>query len=233
MQQLIVSTLLFVGGHFVLSSHAVRSGLIEKLGEKFFEMAYSALILAAFAWMVFAYSQAPIVGVWEPPFFLYHVPMLLMPLAVFLIVAGTTTKSATAVGGGSMDLNDPKVLNSGILRVTRHPFLWGATLWAVSHLLVNGDAASMIMMGGILVLALGGMAHIEMRRSQALGPSWGPIQLTTSVIPFAAILSGRTQMDWAGIGWWRLLLSIAVFLALFVMHVWVIGVSPFRADRTP
>jgi uncharacterized membrane protein len=50
--------------------------------------------------------------------------------------------------------------------------------------------------------------------------------MTTSVLPFAAILSGRTRMDWAGIGWWRPLLALAVFLALFLLHSSVIGVSP-------
>ena len=84
-------------------------------------------------------------------------------------------------------------------------------------------------MVGILVLSLGGMAHIDARRRAALGSAWGPIALTTSVMPFAAILAGRTKFDWAGIGWQRLLGGLALYLALLFAHEWLIGVSPVPA----
>ena len=70
------------------------------------------------------------------------------------------------------------------------------------------------------------MWHIDKRREQSMGPAWGPIQMTTSAIPFVALLSGRTTMDWAGIGWWRPLLALAVFIVLLVSHYKVIGVLP-------
>ena len=119
-------------------------------------------------------------------------------------------------------------LSPGMLRVTRHPFLWGTALWAASHLLVNGDAASMVLMGGVLVLSLGGMRHIDQRR-EALGGNWGPVKLTTSALPFAALASGRTTMDWRGIGWWRPLLALVLYGALLHGHAWLIGVNALPA----
>ena len=226
LNQLILAVLTFVGGHFLLSSGAMRASLIERLGAGGFRIAYSAVAGAALVWIVLAYRNAPYIEVWSPPVFFYHLPLVIMPVAVFLVVAGVTTRSATAVGGDQLDQPDPSVPNSGILRVTRHPFLWGVALWALSHLLVNGDAAAIILMLGILILCLGGMAHIDARRAASMGPAWGPIQMTTSAVPFAALMSGRTSMDWAGIGWWRPLLALAVFFALFLSHGWVIGVSP-------
>ena len=112
----------------------------------------------------------------------------------------------------------------GIVTLTRHPFLWGTALWALSHLSVRGDLTSIVLMGGILVLSLGGMRHIDRRREAALGSAWGPIAMTTSVLPFAAIASGRARLDWAGIGWWRPLAGLALYAVLLYAHGWLIGV---------
>jgi len=109
--------------------------------------------------------------------------------------------------------------------VTRHPFLWGVTLWAASHIVVNGDVKTLVVMIGLLVLALGGMWHIDRRREAALGAAWGPIALTTSALPFQAILQGRTVLDWAAIGWWRPALALALYLALLALHETLFGVS--------
>jgi uncharacterized membrane protein len=109
--------------------------------------------------------------------------------------------------------------------VTRHPFLWGTALWAASHLAANGDTASMIVMGGILALSLGGMKHIDLRREATLGAAWGPVALTTSTLPFAALATGRTTMDWKGIGWWRPALALALYAALLYLHPWIAGVG--------
>jgi hypothetical protein len=49
--------------------------------------------------------------------------------------------------------------------------------------------------------------------------------LTTSVVAFGVMLAKRTQMDWAGIGWWRLQLSVAIYLGLIWAHPFVLGQS--------
>jgi uncharacterized membrane protein len=129
--------------------------------------------------------------------------------------------------GGEALLSNPGVhdVAPGIQRVTRHPFLWGTALWALSHLAVNGTAADVVLMGGILVLSLGGMRHIDLRREIALGAAWGPVALTTSALPFAALATGRTTMDWQGIGWWRPALALALYAALLFLHPMIFGVS--------
>jgi uncharacterized membrane protein len=113
-----------------------------------------------------------------------------------------------------------------MLSITRHPFLWGTGLWALSHLLANGDLSSIVMMGGIAVLSFAGMHHIDLRRESNLGATWGPMKLTTSVLPFGAVLTGRTKVDWRGIGLWRPALGLVVYAALLHLHSGLIGVSP-------
>ncbi len=222
---LIAATAVFVCGHFLLSSQALRRPLLRTLGPTGFLTAYSLAAAAAFLWMLAAYREAPAVALWSPPPALAWAPLLVMPVAILLVLAGVTTPNPTLVGGERVaGIGGPKDPAPGIISITRHPVLWGATLWALSHLLANGDAASMVVMGGILVLSLGGMAHIDRRREAALGAAWGPIKLTTSVVPFVASASGRSKLDWKGIGWWRPAAALVLYAALMYVHEWIAGV---------
>ncbi len=224
LSSLVAATVTFVGGHFVLSGQAVRRPLVARLGERRFRGLYALVSLVLFIWMVAAYGRAPELVLWPSMLWARHVPLLVMPIAAILAVAGLTTRNVTLVGAErSAEAGDPA---PGIMRLTRHPFLWAVALWAISHLIATGDAASLILMGGLLVLAFGGMAHIDARRRAELGAAWGPIALTTSVLPFAAIASSRTTMDWPGIGWQRLAGGVALYFGLLFVHQAVIGVSP-------
>jgi uncharacterized membrane protein len=220
---LLAATILFVGGHFLLSSQALRPNLVGRLGEKGFRGLYSAVAGVGLVWMCYAYADAPLIELWSVPA-LRWLPLLLLPVAAILAVAGLTTRSPTAVGGEAFAGGQEPA--PGILRVTRHPFLWGVALWAFAHLAANGDVASLAFFGGFLVLSLGGMQHIDHRRERTLRGAWGPMKLTTSVIPFAAIATKRTTMDWRGLGWWRPLLALLLYLALLHLHPLLFGASP-------
>lgn len=222
---LFAAAVLFAGGHFLLSSLALRKALAGKIGDGPFHVLYSLVIGASFVWMLFAYRDAPYLELWPSMPVLTWVPVLVMPVALFLAVCGMTTRSPTVVGGERILADDPGDPAPGILRVTRHPFLWGAALWALAHLIVKGDAASLVLTGSILVLTLGGMWHIDRRREASAGADWGPVKLTTSAIPFAAIVQGRARFDWAGIGLWRTALSLALYVALLHFHDRLFGVS--------
>jgi len=222
LNELLAATVLFVGGHLLLSGAPLRGLLIGRLGANGFRLLYSLVATVALVWMASAYAAAPFVPLWPALPALAWIPLLLMPLAFVLVVAGVTTRSPTAVGAETAALaRDPA---PGILRVTRHPFLWGTALWAVSHLLARGDLASLVMMGGILLLSLAGMQHIDRRREAELGAGWGPVKLTTSLLPFQAMTEGRTSMDWAGLSWWRPALGLALYLAFLFLHPYVFGV---------
>jgi uncharacterized membrane protein len=144
-----------------------------------------------------------------------------MPFALFLIVYRLTTANPTLAG---TKMDDPgRDHTRGIMRVTRQPFLNEVILWAILQLLSNGETRSVVLFAEMLILSAGGIWHIDKRREYYYGADWGPVLLTTSAVPFAAMLNGRTKMDWAGIGWWRRLVSIAVYLALVTVHGFAIG----------
>ena len=218
---LFAATTLFVGGHFLLSSVPVRLALIERMGETRYLGWYSVAMLAVFVWVILAFVTGPIETLWVPPASLRWVPAVVMPLAIFLIVCGITTPSPTIAGSGPSETG--RDLTRGIIRITRHPFLNGMSLWAITHLLANGDTRAVILFAGMLILSVVGMFRIDRRREYLFGADWGPIMLTTSVVPFGAIVAKRAQMDWAGIGWWRLLLSVAIYLGLVWAHPFVLG----------
>lgn len=217
------ATVLFVGSHFLLSSDPVRRPLVAWLGAQGFVTVYSLAAAGALLWMGLAYSAAEVLIVWTPPPAFRWIPVVVLPVASILVVAAFTTRSPTMPGGERFgaSLDDPA---PGILRITRHPFLWGVALWAASHLLVNGDLASITVFGGLLVLCLGGMRHIDLKREARMGAQWGPVKLTTSAIPFAALIAGRTRMDWAGIGWWRPIAGLALYVVVLYGHPWIAGV---------
>lgn len=222
MLSLFIAMLGFVGGHFLLSAPALRSRLVAALGEKVFLGIYSLVSVAFLTWAAMAYRSAPMVPLWELGAIARRIPLVVMPGALILAVAGLTTRSATAVGGERLlDAEEPV---NGIFTVTRHPFLWGAGLWAASHLAANGDAASLILFGGLGVLAFGGMPAIDHKRSLGSETGWKRYSARTSLLPFAAALTGRTRIDWRGIGWWRLALAVALYVAIAAGHGWLFGV---------
>ncbi len=206
----------FVGGHFILSSVNLRNRAIAALGEAGFRAFYSLAAVAMMAWTVMAYRAAPEIQLWKTGMALTHVAAALMPLACILALAGLTTRTVTMVGGEAM-AGEPDAV-TGIATITRHPFLWGVVLWAIGHIAASGEVAGLVLFGGMAVLALGGMAHIDHRRRLAMGADWGPILLTTSVIPFLAAIQGRRRIDWRGIGWVRLAGGIVLAVALPFLH---------------
>jgi uncharacterized membrane protein len=76
-------------------------------------------------------------------------------------------------------------------------------LWAVLHLIANGDVASFIFFGAFAVTALAGTVSIDAKRRRALGPAWQSFAAQTSIVPFAAIAAGRTRFDPGEIAAWR------------------------------
>ncbi len=221
----VISVALFVGGHFLLSSPPVRKPLVRALGERPFLALYSLVALILFAWMLFAYGAAPVIQVWTPPTALRHLSLTVMPFACILVVAGITTSNPSLAGvdGGAIAGRGPV----GILKITRHPMMWGFGLWGITHLLANGDSRGMILFGGMTVLALGGALAIDAKKRAALGDAWNLYCAQTSYLPLAAVLSGRTRVSLGEIGYWRLALGVAVYVIVLAAHGSLFGVDPW------
>jgi uncharacterized membrane protein len=226
MPNLIAAAAAFVLIHFLISGTRVRDGLIARLGEGPYLGLFSLGSALILTWLGFAYGGARndpgnhIVWMADPA--MHYVQLVIQFFAVFLIVVGLTTPNPTSVKQEGV-LERPEAVR-GILRVTRHPFLWGVALWALGHLLVNGDAASLILFGSMLGLALFGTAGIDAKRRRLQGPKWEPFAGQTSNVPFLAIAQGRQRFSLGEMGWWRVALAVGIWIALAYGHPYIFGV---------
>ena len=110
--------------------------------------------------------------------------------------------------------------------VNRHPVMWAITLWALAHMMANGDVASLIFFAAFAGLALAGMPAIDRRRRAMMGDAWDSFEAVTSVLPFAALARGRARVNLGQIGVWRIAGGVLLYGLLLFGHRAVIGVSP-------
>lgn len=88
------------------------------------------LLVASIVLMVIGYRSAVVVNVWFPPTFMVHITNLLVLIGFWFFALSSIPGTMSA-------------------RV-RHKQLTGMKSWAVGHLLVNGDLASILLFGGLL-----------------------------------------------------------------------------------
>jgi uncharacterized membrane protein len=219
---LVIAGIAFCGSHILLSSTGLRGSLREQLGEHGFLAVYSLTALVTFAWFLVAYSHAPTLFLWPTEGWMALVPVVVMPLATILLVAGYSTPNPTSVGmERSARADDPA---PGILRVTRHPVMWAIGLWAISHMIANGDLRSLVFFGGFAALSLGGTVLIDRKKRLALGSNWSRLAEVTSNLPFAALVTGRTRLRWRDISLLRIAAGLLLYVVLYRAHSIIAGV---------
>ncbi|HYE37011.1 NnrU family protein [Methylocaldum sp.] len=224
MIQLTLAALFFIGIHFLIAGTRWRDRLVARYGERVYRIGFSSLSVLGLFWLIYAYRHAPYIETWGQLAWFKPVAALLMLVAFILAVTGVTTLNPTAVNGESR-LYEAEPAR-GILRVTRHPFLWGVGLWAIVHLIANGDAAALVLFGSLLLLTIGGTRSIDAKRQRRFGEQWAKFTAVTSNIPFNAIREGRNQLKLAEIGWWRIALALLLYLGMMHFHTQLFGVSP-------
>ncbi|BCX17027.1 MAG: denitrification regulatory protein [Geminicoccaceae bacterium] len=223
MTDLLVAALFFLGTHLGLASTQLRAQLVASLGEGPYRLLYSVIAVVAIAWLVHAWRAAPVQVLWTPGPGLRHLPLLVMPFACLLLVCALSQRNPTALGQApDPDAAEPA---RGIVRVTRHPMMWGVALWAIVHVLANGDLASLLFFGTFAVLALAGTVAIDVRRTAARPPGWGVFLQRTSNLPFLAILERRNRLVASEIGLPRLVAALALYVALVWLHPYLFGVA--------
>lgn len=169
---------LWYAGHFF---KRLLPGLRARLGNGGRAVA-AVLVVAGLVLMIIGYRGAGREFVYGPPLWGWHLNNLLMLFAVILLGMGAS---------------------KGKLRAwLRHPMLTGALLWAIAHLLVNGDLASVVLFG-----AIGAWAVIEMIVINATAGPWerpepGPISgdfrlLVIGLVLYVVIVGIHTALGYS------------------------------------
>lgn len=227
MISLVLAAVFFVGIHVFVSGTSLRAAIVARTGEVVYQTAFSAVSLLGLVWLAWAYAATESAELWGQPGWIRPVACVLILLAFLFVVIGIATPSPTAVGGEAALRQG--VTAKGILRITRHPFLWGVALWAATHLLASANLASLIFFGALLLLALVGPPSIDAKRARMFGEQWTPFAESTSSVPFLAIAQGRNRLSLAEIGWWRVAMALVLYAVFLGAHGWLFGVSPFGA----
>lgn len=146
----------------------------------------SVVIVGSIVLMALGYQRAPVIDIWSPPAFFTHINNLLMVIAVWFFFLSRT---------------------KGALRGRfRHPQLGSVKIWALAHLLVNGDLASIILFGGLLGWAVASLIVINRSEGPYQRPepgTWGQEGVTLGI-------------------------TIVALIVISFVHTWV-GVPPFGA----
>lgn len=229
MVQLIAAALTFLALHRLVSGSSLRVTLTRHLGEALYLRLFAVASLGVLLWLGFAFtsvrSRPENVDLWSVPPIAHWLQLGLQLVAFLLILPGVMTPNPGTVR--QQEAVNRSDIVQGMLRITRHPFLWGMAIFAAGHLLVRSDVASWIMFGTVLIVALSGTVSIDAKRRRQLGERWLRFSSQTSNIPFAAILGGRQKVSLAEIGWRRLLAAVTVWAALLVAHPFLFGASVF------
>lgn len=181
---LVLGLFLFTAVHLVPSLAAgVKVRTIAGVGENGYRGIFSLLLLAAFGLMIAGWRSAEPAYLYTPP------PALRLPamglIALGFLVMGASTR------------------NSRIRRVVRHPQLTGVLLWAISHLMLNGDNRSLVLFGALALWAVVEILAINRREGVWIkepAPGWGAELVT-------------------------LLITVVIVAALAWAHPWLSGVA--------
>lgn len=225
MLSLALAAALFILIHRAISGSPVRALLVGAIGEGPYRGAFALASALSLGWMIYAFGQAHVTGQGRPDWadqIAVRIPVATLQLLAFLlIVPGVLTPNPTSVGQGDSVSKAGAI--QGMLRITRHPFLWGVALFGTGHLLVRQDWPSVILFGTLIVVALTGTISIDAKRRRQYGAAWAPFATQTSNLPFAAIASGPQTLKLAEIGWWRPLVAVGIWAGLIFAHRYVSG----------
>jgi uncharacterized membrane protein len=215
---LVAATAAFVLTHLV-SATPLRARLVANLGEWPYRGLYSALAFVTLGAMIWAFIRAPRELLWSG---WRDLPLVVMPLALVLIATGYR-RNPTMVGADVLLKSEQPA--RGMIRITRHPIMWGIMLWAAGHIAASGELRAVVFFGGFLLVALLGTLSLD-RRKRA-DPNWPRFADATSHIPFVAIAQGRNRLAWREIGWTRPLIGLAAYVVLLLAHPWLFGARPY------
>ncbi len=186
MALLICGVLVWIAAHlFGAVAPAARAGLTGRWGEQRAKGVMAGAILSGLILMILGYRAAPYEALYTPAGWTLHLNNLLMLIAVLLMGAAKR----------------PNMISHRL----RHPMLTGVIVWAIGHLLVNGDLASAILFGGLALWAIVSMPLINQRDGAWERPGPGDRAANIKLV----VISG------------------VVFVAIVLIHSFVLGVYTF------
>ncbi|MDX2319579.1 MAG: NnrU family protein [Moritella sp.] len=160
-----------------------KVSFVSRFGQPIYMVVFSLLIILSLVLIVTGWRSSV-------PTFLYALPDFVRPLSVLLLAIAFVLFVAAR-------------LPTRIKQVIRHPQLSSVVIWALAHLLVNGDSRSVLLFGGLGAWAIIEMVLISKREGEWVKPS-----RATGVQDAICIVAG-----------------VAVFTVVVFLHPYLSGIS--------
>ena len=191
MTLLILGLLLFLGIHSTrVFAEGWRRSRLATMGEGAWKGLYSLVSLAGIVMVGWGYGQTRLdpVALYSPPIWTKHLAALLMLGAFILLAAAYVPANRLKARLG-------------------HPMTLAVKVWALAHLLANGNLGDVLLFGGFLLWSV-----LVFRAARARDRASRPLVRPGTM---------RGDLMTVGLG--------AILWAVFAMmlHAWLIGVRPF------
>jgi uncharacterized membrane protein len=188
---MILGLAVFLGSHAFVTMRPQRAAVIARVGEGPYKGLFSLISLVGIVligWGFAHYRSTGYIDIWSPPAWTRHLTLLLVWPAIVCIFAA--------------------YIPGDIKRALKHPMLVGVKLWALAHLISNGDLGSIILFGSILGWAVFDRITLKHRTD----PGGLPVPVGGRRNDFFAVAVG----------------TLVYFALGFWFHPWVIGVPVFK-----
>ncbi|WP_417460369.1 NnrU family protein [Kordiimonas sp.] len=182
---LLAGLLVFVAVHLLpVFGLMTRASLMARLGKNAYRGLFSLVIIGSLALVYFGWTMTEPTILYAPPQWAFHVTPLLVLFGFILFFSSRAP--------------------SNIRRLVRHPQLTGVLLWAIGHLLANGEQRSVLLFGTFLVWTILAMVGANRRDGDWVKP---PKQ--SFVKDIVTVFIGA-----------------ALYTGFLFIHEWLIGVNP-------
>lgn len=175
---LILGVLLWSGAHLFKRLAPARRQAMGDTGKGL----VAILLLVSIILMVIGYRSAAFVAIWYPPGFMIHINNLLMVVAFWFFALSAI----------------PGTLSAKV----RHKQLTGVKAWAVGHLLVNGDLASVVLFGGLLAWAVVSVILINRAEPEWERPANATVRNDIVALVVGVVLLAVTAFIHNWLGYW-------------------------------
>ena len=183
---LVLGIVVLLGAHVLTTFRETRTHLIERFGAGPYRIAYALVSIVGFLLIVRGFSlyrAGGLIQIWDPPVWARHITI---PLMLFAFIALAAMNPAP----------------SRIRGWLRHPMLVAIKIWALAHLLANGDAGGMLLFGSFLAFAVYDRIAVKKRGDYGAAP-----------------VSSFTRADAVTLG-----VGTAAYIAMILLHPVLIGV---------
>lgn len=188
---LVLGLVIFLGIHLVrVVAPGFRVRVIESRGKGTWMAIYAVVSLVGLALVIYGFGEArgETGMLYDPPVFLRHIALPLMLLAFVVLAAGFLPAGRIAVA-------------------VKHPQILAIKIWALAHLLANGETGSVLLFGSFLAWAV--VLRIGLKRRERVGETVLPV-FKSARHDVLAILIGLA----------------AYVLFIWQLHEWLFGVAP-------